>query len=520
MNPRAPPEKSFIQKLQRDRSYNDLLVRLSIDTGFNEQFFQKALEPLSVCCWRHAREMVEAQVPKLQQQVIDLQDQLRSCNLTAMKEISNMRAQQKEHSIHIVDIEDMKADISFHEPLAYLDDTTRELVMTIVLDKLNQFSQQQEAERRQKERIKGRHTNEDDIEELRDKLKRQEEMALQNKIAMDQMSKTLKERRDAEVQALVALAAHQQDVERLVQERLQMELARLQTSNGSNMQVQTELTSQSLQEMFEAAAKMRVTCAQLRKRLAGVGNDDECANALRNSLDEFANAQTVFLRLWEDALLRYQGSHRRDRAPAGQIPPKTFLPAKAISKPSVITDAHTGRASEDTILVQEEGESSHHVVFASDDNVAASRLEGQPPAPPIASDELPVLQGPKFSRQKKTVSLALLAPRARNKVESHVGLPLDLLHRHSLGNQKQEALNSPKQRNEGLLETVSGFLKQRRRMQGEDPPRLFTMPESKVGGDTHSAPRARILAYNVSRLGASSTPALVRLRPEDLQRRK
>lgn len=147
----AALEKLFLKRVAASEVYAELLTDLSVETGFDEDMLESAFVPMSICCWKVARGVIEeteytSDVNKLREQVIDLQEKLTACNRTAMKSISNLRARignkpyfnDPNASPDAADGE--STSISYHEPLAYLDDSTKDLVMSIVLDKVSQIA--------------------------------------------------------------------------------------------------------------------------------------------------------------------------------------------------------------------------------------------------------------------------------------------------------------------------------------------------------------------------------------------
>jgi len=105
-----------------------------------------------------------------------------------------------------------------------------------------------------------------------------------------------------------------------------------------------------------------------------------------------------------------------------------------------------------------------------------SAWEPRPSHAEEASEDLRVLQGPKFlRRERKTVSLALLAPVARTTAEVQLQKQLfDVVPRDDIGAQVPTAVPVE-------VDSVADFLRQRRQARGAE------LPTSPVSGASQAA---------------------------------
>lgn len=120
--------ETYLSRLRKDQQFLQEVSELSVRLGVNEDDLREGLQPICNACWTQAVRTGE------QSQVERLRKQLTQCNATAMRDISDLRAKILTGAGFEV------CDIEFHEPLQYLDEETRDLVLTIILDKLRMIA--------------------------------------------------------------------------------------------------------------------------------------------------------------------------------------------------------------------------------------------------------------------------------------------------------------------------------------------------------------------------------------------
>lgn len=124
-------ERKVMEKVKDLDGYWQSLKHLSVATGVSEDELQGFVEQLCGCCWTEAENMAagEGLLAQAREEVDRLKQKLHQCNLTAMKQIAAAKGCHKS-----TDLGD--DTITFHEPLQYLDTETRELVLSVVNEKV------------------------------------------------------------------------------------------------------------------------------------------------------------------------------------------------------------------------------------------------------------------------------------------------------------------------------------------------------------------------------------------------
>merc|ERR1719305_1136281 len=102
--------------------------------------------------------------------------------------------------------------------------------------------------------------------------------------------------------------------------------------------IQSTLTGEYLEQILEASANLQATVAKLSAQMAAAAAEESKKSFNGNlrivnmqteaSLRAMQLAHDVFIRLWDDALLRDSGLHRRERAPYGPKPDKVVKPPR------------------------------------------------------------------------------------------------------------------------------------------------------------------------------------------------
>jgi len=594
-----PIEKLYLRKMMREEVYCEFLTSLSVDTGFSEDALEGSVTPLCICAWQVARAVIAdtewtSDANALRQQIEELQEKLTMCNLTSMKAISNMTATAKGDKPM-----DYASEVEFHEPLAYLDPLTRELVTGIILEKVKQLANGEGSPSMLKELLAaakrgsgdgdtdddadadpgvgGRRRKKNGTVSIPVEQRLEEEKALEEHkncpCAMEEMEKALEESRQLEAEAAAKIAelkceechieieklgihcghAGEMPAEEATMRSAELASKRLQNlaqkddraqlflhapANGVPTRVvetQTDITGEYLNELFEASARLQATCAELSERLAedAAGGHRRVRSALQTeaSLRAMQLARSVFLRLWDDALLRGRGLHQRERLPPGtkttktvllarELPPRpvpAVVPVVASTKlpPHVVISNSSRSAQVGELEAKEvEEECVEELDVQGSNAVCASELEASPAPPrpklkeaphpklgegweqrpfvqPSVQENLAALPGPKFIRhERKNASLALLAPVARTSVEAQIQHPLLGTHGIPWNPGDRLAHDSPRplatylpdlhrlpepmvscaQNPTGTeIGSVSDFLRQRRQARGADP---------------------------------------------------
>lgn len=284
--------------------------------------------------------------------------------------------------------------------------------------------------------------------------------------------------------------------------------------------IQTTLTGEYLEQILEASANLQATVAKLTAQMA-VAAAEESKKSFNGNL-RIVNMQTeaslramqlahdVFIRLWDDALLRDSGLHRRERAPYGPKPEKPVKSPRAYSQPrpfdsqaGIVSPSGANQDQAHQFYLLKEGSDGHESENDSQEPVEELDIQGtkldDPSSPtsnklddscsprsnmpspkmgidwelrPVRRENLPVLQGPAFVRhERKTVSLALLAPTARTSIETERQHPLFDLHSNS------EKFTRPVQG----VENVCDFLRRRREARS-----FSSLPATNQSQDTEA----------------------------------
>jgi len=138
---KAPPSQGnslgeeFMDRIRAEAADLEGLQELELRAGISAEALWAFLEPLCQVCWREAAAAGQAgsmgkELLQMRREAEQLREQLDDCNASAMREISNMRVRlqkQRPEDPHI----DM-VNIRFHEPLKYLDERSRRLVLDII----------------------------------------------------------------------------------------------------------------------------------------------------------------------------------------------------------------------------------------------------------------------------------------------------------------------------------------------------------------------------------------------------
>jgi hypothetical protein len=125
-------EGDFLSRVQSNKKFSRLLGVLSKRTGMAVQDLNVVIEDMLRLCWSEAGVTVinDEQMAPFRDEIQRLKKQMNACNLSAQKQIEYLRTDGS------ADSESGDDAVVFFEPLEYLDEGTRDLVMSIVLDKV------------------------------------------------------------------------------------------------------------------------------------------------------------------------------------------------------------------------------------------------------------------------------------------------------------------------------------------------------------------------------------------------
>eukprot|EP00930_Biecheleria_cincta_P049376 TRINITY_DN34594_c0_g1_i1.p1 TRINITY_DN34594_c0_g1~~TRINITY_DN34594_c0_g1_i1.p1 ORF type:complete len:583 (+),score=186.66 TRINITY_DN34594_c0_g1_i1:80-1828(+) len=129
-------ESSFLSKVQSSNGFQKVMGSYSKSLGvpIESSDLQSFAEDLSKCCLHEADEFLgsEGRLGSAMREIRELKEKLTQCQLATMKQMAAVRAGNFKAEMH----DDI---IVFHEPLQFLDEAQKELVLTIVNDKVRQL---------------------------------------------------------------------------------------------------------------------------------------------------------------------------------------------------------------------------------------------------------------------------------------------------------------------------------------------------------------------------------------------
>lgn len=128
-------ERKFAWKVQEHQDSTRLVSKLSKSSGISESDIFDFVDDLCRVCWAVAGETTlgEGALAAATEEVKQLKQKMNECNLDAVKQMAAMR--NSTHADNILGDD----EVTFHEPLKYLDAPTRELVLRVVGDKVRQL---------------------------------------------------------------------------------------------------------------------------------------------------------------------------------------------------------------------------------------------------------------------------------------------------------------------------------------------------------------------------------------------
>eukprot|EP00929_Paragymnodinium_shiwhaense_P001804 TRINITY_DN102012_c0_g1_i1.p1 TRINITY_DN102012_c0_g1~~TRINITY_DN102012_c0_g1_i1.p1 ORF type:complete len:714 (-),score=258.11 TRINITY_DN102012_c0_g1_i1:294-2435(-) len=125
-------ERAFLQRVTTADGFWRAIGGFSRNHDVDEDKLQRFGEEVARCCWSEAGELLTDEsgpMDKAKAEIERLQNKLKQCQLSAMKELMAVKAGH--HGAG-----EMGDDaVTFHEPLQYLEPDMRELVLHIVLEK-------------------------------------------------------------------------------------------------------------------------------------------------------------------------------------------------------------------------------------------------------------------------------------------------------------------------------------------------------------------------------------------------
>lgn len=129
--------RNFAWKVQESEESTRLVTKLSKSAGIEESDVLDFVDELCRVCWTVAGETVagieETALAAATEEVKQLKHTLNQCNLDTMKQMAAMR--NGNHADNVLGDD----EVTFHEPLKYLDPSIRELVLRVVGDKVRQL---------------------------------------------------------------------------------------------------------------------------------------------------------------------------------------------------------------------------------------------------------------------------------------------------------------------------------------------------------------------------------------------
>lgn len=129
---KGPLEREVIQKVKGMEGFWHALKTFSKSTGVPEEDLEGFAEELASACWSEADQVAggSGALKAAREEVDKLKQKLHQCNLTAMKQIAAAKGGSHTEGLLGDDT------ITFHEPLQYIDEETKELVMSVVCEKV------------------------------------------------------------------------------------------------------------------------------------------------------------------------------------------------------------------------------------------------------------------------------------------------------------------------------------------------------------------------------------------------
>lgn len=132
-----------VQKAKANEQFLKFLSKVSEGKRYQklakDEDAKKTCEEVIKLCWERSQEDKET-IKGLQEEVVKLKKRLTDANLASIKQVSHLKqqAQKGENHDHFEE-GDEEDKIEFYEPLMHLDESTRELVMSIVAEKMKKI---------------------------------------------------------------------------------------------------------------------------------------------------------------------------------------------------------------------------------------------------------------------------------------------------------------------------------------------------------------------------------------------
>lgn len=133
------------QKAKLNEEWLKYHAKISEGKRYNKLSSGSVEDPKKICeevakiCWERAHQDHE-KIKHLSEELEKAKHRLETANLGAIKQVSLLKQQihdlQKKERLEEIDLDDI---VEFYEPMQHLDDTQRELVMTITIDKVRQM---------------------------------------------------------------------------------------------------------------------------------------------------------------------------------------------------------------------------------------------------------------------------------------------------------------------------------------------------------------------------------------------
>eukprot|EP00929_Paragymnodinium_shiwhaense_P041476 TRINITY_DN21530_c0_g1_i2.p1 TRINITY_DN21530_c0_g1~~TRINITY_DN21530_c0_g1_i2.p1 ORF type:complete len:499 (+),score=160.65 TRINITY_DN21530_c0_g1_i2:75-1571(+) len=283
--PRTEPisEEQFVERMLAKDTFWKTMGRLAESCNMALGELQAPLAEFCRCCWQEAQAAIDlgGELAAARRQVESLGRQNAACHASYLKELDALRNRSRQS-------DELEADkVTFHEPLKYLDESSKELVLRIVIDKLRQLEEGAATDALVKDlrEYVERATSESEACKETER-QRQGRQAAEEELAKAQAASLLQkakleaaDRASAEAQAIKdrlqrelaeahAFRKEQADQLRLLSKEKRALQAELDRRNDTKTQcVQTAMTGREIKEQVQERQRLKQTIEERRERL-------------------------------------------------------------------------------------------------------------------------------------------------------------------------------------------------------------------------------------------------------------
>lgn len=202
-------ENDFLHRVQTNKVFSRLLGLLSKRTGLSVEDLHVLVDEICKLCWSEADMLLpeaDDQTAPMRLEIQHLKQQLNACALSSQKQIAHVATNHSSASDDAV----RDGGVVFHEPLQYLDESTKDAVLSLVLDKI-QLVEAGNAPRSLVEALKKRAVRKAPIETIADR-----------ELTLDMALETLADVRE-ELKESRAIQADAEEVALLLRQQLKEE---------------------------------------------------------------------------------------------------------------------------------------------------------------------------------------------------------------------------------------------------------------------------------------------------------